>query len=212
MPSMMKAPHSKGASCKMCGGGACKMAEGGEVKGVHGPSDVLPRGQSEAGYSARQGKSHPSDDKYQRRDNAENIKEAKGEHYRVLGEITSMKGKDRTNLAEGGEVKKPNHEAEAAHVMGQASKRRMTHDEYMNQPDSGYSDTDKAEIREGIKKQQLPNRMAEGGEVEDHDTELSHVLGKELMGAFEAKDHKKLMSSLEACVLHCMSKSDPEEE
>lgn len=153
MPSMMKAPHSKGASCKMCGGGACKMAEGGEVKGVHGPSDVLPRGQSEAGYSARQGKSHPSDDKYQRRDNAENIKEAKGEHYRVLGEITSMKGKDRTNLAEGGEV----------------------------EPDAD-------------------------------DMELSHGLGKELMGAFESKDHKKLMSSLEACVLHCMSKSDPEEE
>ena len=56
--------------------------------------------------------------------------------------------------------------------------------------------------------------LAEGGEVEPDadDMELSHGLGKELMGAFESKDHKKLMSSLEACVLHCMSKSDPEEE
>ena len=62
--------------------------------------------------------------------------------------------------------------------------------------------------------------FAHGGEVEvsehmepdgnemDMDTELSHGLGKELMSAFEKKDHKQLMSALEACVLHCMSKGD----
>jgi hypothetical protein len=62
--------------------------------------------------------------------------------------------------------------------------------------------------------------FAEGGEVDGHmepdgdemdiDMELSHGLGQELMHAFEAKDHKKLMSALEACVLHCMSKNDEE--
>lgn len=55
--------------------------------------------------------------------------------------------------------------------------------------------------------------FAEGGDVEadDGDEELSHGLGKELMGAFESKDHKKLMSSLEACVLHCMNKGDSDD-
>lgn len=61
--------------------------------------------------------------------------------------------------------KNPNHEAEAAHVMSQASKRRMTHEEYMSEPDSGYSEEDKKAIREGIKKQSLPSPYAKGGEV-----------------------------------------------
>jgi hypothetical protein len=50
---------------------------------------------------------------------------------------------------------------------------------------------------------------AKGGEVEDEgDDELHEGVGKELMEAIHSKDHKKLMSGLEAMVLHHMSKRD----
>jgi hypothetical protein len=59
--------------------------------------------------------------------------------------------------------------------------------------------------------------LAKGGEVEeakeldhdgDHDAdqEIHHALGKELMSAFESKDHKKIMDTIEACVLSCRNK------
>lgn len=52
---------------------------------------------------------------------------------------------------------------------------------------------------------------AEGGEVGGTDVpseedEISSALGSELMGALEAKDHKKIMSAIEATVLRCMNK------
>lgn len=173
MPSMMKAPHSKGANCPMCDGGACKMAEGGEVeshygkqaggsanrakaadrvrreddqKGVHKSTDVYTPGSSRAGYSTRA--AHETGDSVF-------TKNAKQAHKKVIGEMVAMPkpSSGRSGFAEGGDVE------------------------------------------------------SEGGEM-DHDDELSHGLGKELMGAFESKDHKKLMSSLEACVLHCMSKGE----
>lgn len=152
-PSMMKAPHSKGEACGMCGGGSCKYAEGGSVfkpesidsnkaeKGVHHTHnrfDKLDKGQSRAGSFNQHGLDE----------------DAKGVHRAKLSELKEMKGADRKNLAEGGEV-----------------------------------DGD-----------------------EDMDNELSHGLGKELMGALDSKDHKKVMSAIEACVLHCMSKSDEGDE
>lgn len=151
MPEMMKAPHSKGADCTMCGGGKCKMAEGGDVfsaatmdshkaeKGVHHTNsrfDRIDKGQSRAGSFVQHGLD----------------KDAKEVHKHKLGELREMKGADRKNLAEGGEVD------------------------------------------------------ADGDE--DGDVELSHGLGKELMGALDSKDHKAVMSALEACVLHCMNKED----
>ncbi len=54
--------------------------------------------------------------------------------------------------------------------------------------------------------------LAEGGEVddpeigEDMDSEIHEQLGKELMGAIEGKDHKRIMQGIEACVLSCMNK------
>lgn len=158
MPSMMKAPHSKGADCTMCGGGKCKMAEGGAVgmgpyntdsekaeRGVHHTHsrfDKLDKGQSRAGSFTQHGLD----------------KDAKAMHHSKLSELKAMKGADRKNLAEGGEV----------------------------DADGDYD-----------------------GDA-DGDMELSHGLGKELMGAFESKDHKKVMSALEAAVLHCMNKSADE--
>lgn len=76
----------------------------------------------------------------------------------------NFSGLDR--YAGGGHVN-PNHEAEAAHVIGQAKKRRMTHEEYLNDQESGYSDEDKTKIRQGIKKQHIkdPGSYSEGGRV-----------------------------------------------
>jgi hypothetical protein len=57
-----------------------------------------------------------------------------------------------------------------------------------------------------------PKLMAEGGEVSsddapsDDDGELHDMLGGELMGAFERKDKKAIMSAIEACVMQCMNK------
>jgi len=51
----------------------------------------------------------------------------------------------------------------------------------------------------------------EGGEVEgteDHDEEIHNAVGEELMSAIHSKDHKKLMSGLEAMVLNCMNKKE----
>lgn len=54
----------------------------------------------------------------------------------------------------------------------------------------------------------------EGGEVtaepheskESDDHEIHEMLGKEMMSAFESKDHKRIMDGIEACVLSAMNK------
>jgi hypothetical protein len=149
-----------GGPCMACGGGVHKYAEGGDVfspakmdshkaeKGVHHTHtrfDKLDKGQSRAGSFVQHGLD----------------KDAKAVHEHKLGELREMKGADRRNLAEGGEV----------------------------DADGDY----------------------DGDEAGDADNEISHGLGKELIGAFESKDHKKVMSALEAAVLHCMNKEDPED-
>ncbi len=48
--------------------------------------------------------------------------------------------------------------------------------------------------------------LAHGGEVESEDDEIHEMIGPEMMDAIHSKDHKKLMSGIEAMVLHHMSK------
>jgi hypothetical protein len=49
--------------------------------------------------------------------------------------------------------------------------------------------------------------LYEGGEVEmDEDHDLHDAVGEELMNAIHSKDHKKMMSGIEAMVLHHMNK------
>lgn len=67
-----------------------------------------------------------------------------------------------------------------------------------------------------------PNLYAEGGEVteepdsldavgsEDMDDELHDMLGSEILGAIESKDHKMIWSGLEAMVLSIMNKGNSE--
>jgi hypothetical protein len=157
MPSMMKAPHSKGANCPMCNGGQCRMAEGGKVhhpdqrqkheRGVNTQdTDDGKRGESVAGVAVRAG-------------GKRNMRDAKDLHRETIDEQRAIKGptSGRSGFAEGGAIGEPDMEDESG------------------------------------------------------DEELSHGIGKELIGAFESKDHKKVMGALEAAVLHCMSKQDPEE-
>jgi hypothetical protein len=51
--------------------------------------------------------------------------------------------------------------------------------------------------------------FAEGGEAEaSPDDELHDLLGQEIMEAVHSKDHKRLMSGIEAMVLKCMNKGE----
>ncbi len=64
-----------------------------------------------------------------------------------------------------------------------------------------------AELR-GMEKPKLQG-LAKGGEVEsDPDDEIHGMLGSELMDAIHSKDHKKIMSSLEAIVLSHLNKKE----
>lgn len=89
---------------------------------------------------------------------------------------------------------------------------------------AGQMDTAKNEhgrVLHQLKGMKKPHLYAEGGEIhgsmhmghedahEDHeamDSELGDMMGEELMSAFESKDKKRIMESIEAMVLHCMNK------
>lgn len=51
---------------------------------------------------------------------------------------------------------------------------------------------------------------AKGGEVTDHDSEIHDMLGQEMMDAFHSKDHKRIMSGIEALVLSMLNKNHKE--
>lgn len=54
--------------------------------------------------------------------------------------------------------------------------------------------------------------LADGGEVESYEgspeDEIQDMLGQELMNAVHSKDHKKLMSGLEAMIMSCLNKRE----
>lgn len=82
-----------------------KMAKGGEA-GVHAPHKSSVgggKGESEAGDHTRWAQAERTSGNAGQA-SARNMM-AKRSHQKVLGELHSMKGKDRTNLADGGEVK-----------------------------------------------------------------------------------------------------------
>lgn len=57
-------------------------------------------------------------------------------------------------------------------------------------------------------------KFAEGGEAHEDeaqdkammDDEMKNMMGEELMAAFDAKDSKRVMESIEAMILNCLSK------
>lgn len=94
-----------GSSCRGCASANC-MAEGGTVhtKGVHSGFGYNEQGVSPVGADVR-ALNHVKKDPQKWSPNPGYFKdEAVSKHGRVLKELKDMKGKDRTNLAEGGEV------------------------------------------------------------------------------------------------------------
>jgi hypothetical protein len=187
----------------MCHGGACKYADGGAIKGVNKAEGNKP-GESFAGERVREAKAAKTPFL-----KAINTQEAKDEHKVVLREQRSMPGPTagKSGFAEGGKVPtieiKP-HPPELAELSDEqvehARKRfaeKPSGKKHEREPAEGYASG-----------YPVKDKMAEGGEVEDPDTELSHGLGKELLGALDSRDHKAIMSCMEACIAHHMSKGD----
>lgn len=211
-----RAQHKKHAhggeieNCQMC-------AKGGDIKGVHEESyEHTPHGESHAGKLARRSQEtsnpHKSDDY---------MAKSRAEHKKVLTELKELPSPKLKGLAHGGEVhsyqqgggvddgKESIFEKAGAWIDKKAGNDQPSPKPSQptdpNRPKSGAE-----QLGEGWKKA----GFAEGGEVEsedsepDYDSEVSEVLGKELMEAFESKDHKRIMESIEACVLQCLDKDE----
>ena len=129
MPSYMKSPSSAcpGGACEGCSDPMC-MSKGGEVKGVHRSRDDVDEidygrpGESVAGSEMRTNYTPATKYRLQPEDksqNKETLGKVKDEHYKVLGQMTAMKGKNREYLAEGGEVEGPEVEDEIHGMLGE---------------------------------------------------------------------------------------------
>jgi hypothetical protein len=181
------AGEHKAKGGEMCAHGGpmhCDMgcyANGGGVKGVHHASSAsLTGGESEAGLGTRSMKTAAF------KEGREHSKKyAKGEHERVLSELRSMKG-PHGNYAHGGWV-------------GDEMLMGRKPSEYEERPqsiDPGFSED--------------PELLAEGGEVDEGEEKLEHVLAEELLTAMEHKDKKGVAEAIEALVLQCMNKGEME--
>jgi len=136
-----------------------------------------------------------------------------------------MCGGGACKYAEGGEVKKSGSEIlskiepsqpkampELAKHAAMTAKKLPSAKEVQE----GYSKQSalRAQEREADRKAR-GGKYADGGEVSgemhveaepDVDSELHDMMGEELMDAIHSKDSKRIMQSLEACVLSCMNK------
>jgi hypothetical protein len=190
-------------------------------KGVHTPRSGVTN------FPGGQGTSRAGDltkDRYAGKPTFESGSDhpAKEEHRRVLGE---MKSQPKPNLyAEGGSVgswtKREDNEkgvhrpfVRGVSMMGMHNRAALGEEDAEDKESS--VGAAKIEARRNLKNTKAmpkPNLYAEGGEVSEgedqfgDDHEIHGMLGDELMGAFEAKDKKRIMESLEAIVLSCMNK------
>lgn len=96
---------------------------------------------------------------------------------------------------------------------GKSSGHHMdTAGKYGSENNTSYRKSEAKENLSDLKSQNPKLKgLAEGGEVEmdeDPDSELHEQVGHEIMEAIHSKDHKKLMSGIEALVLHHMNKRE----
>lgn len=179
MLSHTPAPHSRGSKCPMCSGGACKYAKGGEVKKDDAVMDTYARKASE---------NHHEEGVHKVAIVNERHSPGESDVGNSLRTYPNQSGK-KTPLG----LYQQNGRREE-------HKRVLREQKTMPKPTAG---------RSGFAKGgEIGNAQHDEPKAEEVDTELSHGLGKELMGALDSKDHKKVMSALEACVLHCMSKGE----
>jgi hypothetical protein len=219
-PMYSKKPGCSGPSCSGCSSPNC-MAEGGEVKGVH--KDDEHSGKSMAGIFARHAKDKGDVGRISK-------DQAIKEHKTVLGEMRSMPKPKLQGLAHGGMAKSG---SEILSKVEQTQPKPMPEKAKWAAETAKKLPTDK-EVSEGFSKQSMmrskereADRMkrggkyAEGGEVSgemhveaepDVDSELHDMMGEELMDAIHSKDSKRIMQSLEACVLSCMNKGQDDDQ
>jgi hypothetical protein len=209
-----------GSECTGCSDPAC-YAEGGAVdsytkrgdneKGVHAGdteagSSKKAAGMSMAGVFAR---------------NAEDPRSKKlavGEHHKVLGEMKLM---PKPKLyASGGEVKGINKpSAQGKGISEAGAKLNPAFSVGGKKWDTENAKDEHRKTLSEMKSMKKPNLYAEGGEVHntpEHpdaeqdkeliDDELHNHMGEELMAAFDAKDKKRMMESIEAIVMSALSK------
>ena len=156
------------------------------IKGVH--KSFLAKndaGMSESGLRLRQGKDE----------------EAKEFHKQTLSDMKSMP-KPKL-MAEGGKVGSGSRFKHLEHS--------LAHEKGIHDPAALAASIGRKKYgAEGMGKLSHHEHMAEGGEAEheheDHDDELHGMLGEELMDAFDSKDKKRMMDSIEAIVMRALSK------
>lgn len=134
-------------------------------------------------------------------------------------------------MSGGGEVKKSGSEIlskiepsqprampELAKQAAMSAKKQPSEKEF--QDDFSKQSALRSQEREADRKKR-GGKYAEGGEVSgemhvdpepDADSELHDMMGEELMDAIHSKDSKRIMQSLEACVLSCMNKGMGDDE
>lgn len=226
---MMSSGGCAGPSCKGCSGPNC-YADGGSVheKGINKQDAHRSYGTSEAGHYAKYQTSSGNSDGSKDWTNSK----AKEQHHKTIGEMRSMPKPKLQGLAHGGRVGKSGSEILSEVEPSQPGSHK---DDGAWMKNAKKLPTDK-EVAEGFSKQSRlrsqereADRMKRGGkyadggkvagemhisdepEMDEGDSELHDMMGKELMSALEKKDSKAIMSAIEACVLSCMNKSGDEE-
>jgi hypothetical protein len=184
-------------------------AEGGAVdswtkredneKGVHQP---FGKGTgSKAGHFVKS-----SHDYTPEQDKGESMEVAKREHHKKLEELKTMK-KPHGKFALGGPVE---HEEDVGHAEASMEEDEEEGSETKHEMERLWG-LDHGPIRMKGDNPNTKEPFAEGGEVHEDeaqdkeliDDEMRGMLGDELMAAFDAKDKKRIMESLEAIVLSC---------
>lgn len=204
-----------GAECTGCSDPAC-YAGGGEIKGVHSGeteqgASKKEMGMSNAGVFARHAKDPGSV--------GEKSKElAVKEHHKVLGEMKLM---PKPKLyASGGEVKGINKpSAQGKGISEAGAKLNPAFSIGGKKWDTENAKDEHRKTLSEMKSMKKPNLYAQGGEVHntpEHpdaeqdkeliDDELHNHMGEELMAAFDSKDKKRMMESIEAIVMSALSK------
>jgi hypothetical protein len=139
------------------------------------------------------------------------------ESYDGGGEVKMMKKPKIQGFDDGGEAEDPNTATyRLMHPLDTIQKSFSDEPHAQSKPTGSNAGSDTGAKRLGASATAAGYK--DGGEVEEgpedmdqeYDSEIGDILGKELMEAFEAKDHKKMMESIEALVLQCLDKSEGE--
>lgn len=200
-PSSIKAHAAEGQVCMACGGKP-HFSEGGRIgkSGSEVLSEVAPSqpkpSPEHSKHAAMNAKRLPTDEEVH-----EGFKKQSALRAQEREEFKAKKRKER-GYAEGGEVSQPKPESldRTARVASGTVKAASGAD--IKDPKSWWA---KGGDVEGEEPEASDHMNLDDDEM---DGEISEALGHELMSAIESKEPKKIMETLEACVLSCMMKGN----